>query len=736
MEMLAHSAKPEYNIKEQSYSEHINNVISRAGDNARHVASYYVEDGQLLYEAVRLAAAFHDLGKLDSLNQNILSGKFKGKLLNHVDAGSAVFLSNEYSNAISCLLVFSHHLGLPDIVDEINSPAPFRDRSETEIARKVIPFYEYSNNLLNQYLDIHKSIINDIEKSHFNLPNNHQMLLRIALSCLVDADHFDTAKNYNSSIPQNGLPLFPEKRLELLDNYITNLATSSDSRNNTRQKVYETCKYSTIQNSIVACDSPVGTGKTTAIMAFLLNKAKTNNLRRIFVVLPFTNIIDQSVEVYQNALVDQQENKDDVVAAHHHKAEFDDESMRQYSFLWHAPIIVTTAVQFFETLASCSTSSLRKLHNLPGSAIFIDESHAALPAKLWPMAWKWLKELANNWNCHIVLGSGSLSRFWELEEFENDKIEIPDLVSCSVTPEAYEYENTRVKYNTYSKKFDLIGLIDFIKEHPGPRLLIVNTVHSAAVIASKLSETESVEHLSTSLCPADRLKTLVRIKERLKDKKDTNWTLVATSCVEAGVNFSFRTGLRERSSFTSLIQTAGRVNRNGEYTDSVLWDIQLNHDGKYLKKHPAFDVSASVLGKMFSEKKIDAKYTTEAIKREIRSPEYIEFPKNILIAEKNSQFPIVESLFKVINTDTKTVIVKEHIIEKINDRYKVSNREIMNNSVQILSYKLHSDLNYGVEEISHMPNLYKWNRDYDDFLGYMAGIVHQINRDADGYAIL
>src|SRR5205823_1999425 len=85
----------------------------------------------------------------------------------------------------------------------------------------------------------------------------------------------------------------------------------------------------------------------------------------------------------------------DVVAAHHHRVQFDAKDARLYAFLWHAPVVVTTAVQFFETLASNHPSALRKLHQLPGSAIFIDEAHAALPAHLWPVAWKWLRELAD-----------------------------------------------------------------------------------------------------------------------------------------------------------------------------------------------------------------------------------------------------------------------------------------------------------------------------------------------------
>src|SRR5207244_4972261 len=118
-----------------------------------------------------------------------------------------------------------------------------------------------------------------------------------------------------------------------------------DSRTRLRAMVYQQCRDADCSPRIMACDSPVGSGKTTAVMAHLLRVAEAKKLRRVFVVLPFTNIIDQSVEVYRESLVIDDEPTDDVVVAHHHKAEFDDPAARQYSFLWHAPIVVTTAVQ-------------------------------------------------------------------------------------------------------------------------------------------------------------------------------------------------------------------------------------------------------------------------------------------------------------------------------------------------------------------------------------------------------
>src|SRR5262249_1677483 len=141
------------------------------------------------------------------------------------------------------------------------------------------------------------------------------------------------------------------KRLELLDQYVAELNRGrEDERSRLRWQVYQACRNSETAAGVWACDSPVGSGKTTAVMAHLLKVASAKRQRRVVVVLPFTNIIDQSVDVYRKALVGPGQSLDEIVVAHHHRAEFEEPAARQYSFLWHAPIVVTTAVQFFETL--------------------------------------------------------------------------------------------------------------------------------------------------------------------------------------------------------------------------------------------------------------------------------------------------------------------------------------------------------------------------------------------------
>ena len=748
MTYLAHSARPDRGVPEQEYRDHIENVVGNAVCNADRAAVFSAKYGDLLPAAVRQAAEFHDLGKLDETNQEVLRTN-RGKMLNHVDAGVAHLLKDASgdSRLLAAIVVFAHHIGLPVWADESTRGTGLilRDTAPTSSG---IALRDFTNQWLFEYLQRHTNAGSKLQPAPTTNPKLvlDPLLWRMALSCLVDADHSDTARHYRDPVANQTPPLLaPEKRLMLLDQYVAELGRQrKDKRTRLRTEVYRECREADTSAGLLACDSPVGSGKTTAIMAHLLKAAMAKKLRRVFVVLPFTNIIDQSVAVYRKALVHNDEAAEDIVVAHHHRAEFDDPVARQYSFLWHAPVVVTTAVQFFETLAARCPASVRKLHQVAGSAIFIDEAHTALPAHLWPQAWKWLRELEREWNCHIVLGSGSLNRFWELPDFVDPPTTLPPLVPDAVRDSSADHERRRVKYRSWSESLDLECLAKFVKKTEGPRLLIVNTVQSAAAIARHLAKEfggEHVEHLSTALTPRDRHATLELVKLRLRQPNHRDWTLVATSCVEAGVDLSFRTGIRERCGLTSLLQTSGRVNRSNEYEHADVWDIQLRHD-HLLRPHPAFEASARVLGELFVEDKVSPDFCTEALRREIRQAGMPKKKEDIDVAERTANFPKVEELFRVIDSDTVTAIVDEVLIQRLEayekdktKKLKITRAELQSASVQIWHSK---EQQFGLERLERVrgyDDLRKWKLAYDRFLGYMAGVLPLIDGGNDGLIV-
>jgi CRISPR/Cas system-associated endonuclease/helicase Cas3 len=310
---------------------------------------------------------------------------------------------------------------------------------------------------------------------------------------------------------------------------------------------------------------------------------------------------------------------------------------------------------------------------------------------------------------------------------------MPNLVGQEISHKSKSMDSARILYKSETQIFDLHSLISWVNAKPGPRLLILNTVQSAAATAREYQRRfgrEHVEHLSTAISPIDREVTLKKILGRLENKKDIDWTFVATSCVEAGIDVSFRTAFRESCGLVNLIQTGGRINRNSEYLSSEIWDFKIKTD-RFLKPHPMFGKSSQILTEMFTEGYVNPENCTEALRREIRAFNFLKAGDVPIVKNENVRnFPYVDEEFKVIDSYTITVLVNEAIrnaIEK--EGYIPSNLELQNNSVQIWENRR---IDYGIKEITRIPGLNAWTLDYDGFLGYMKGVLKLIDAQVGG----
>ena len=718
--MIYYAHSPREGILAQPYKAHIEDVVKRATKIAEKLAIYGAIDGDLLILLADASSRYHDLGKLEMENQNVLSGKVQSRHLpyHHQDAGVAHFKSDDCFCIIAAAIISSHHAGFPNMSLESDREAEaFRDRD--------IKTIEKTDSILKDIKQIHESLISSGLPVNNTYPKGDlPVFMRLLLSCLVDADHTNTAMHRgNYPKHEKEIKLLPLKRLEKLDNYVSELGSGTSERDILRNEMYFGCQNANITAPISYCDSPVGTGKTTAIMSHLLNHAHENNLRRIIVVLPFTAIIEQSVNTYRKALVLANEKPEEVVAEIHHRADFDDIDIRHLNALWRAPIIVTTAVAFFETLSSNNPSTLRRLHELPGSAIFLDESHAALPAKLLPIAWRWMNIFANEWSCYWVLASGSLCRFWEIDTIAQDRLDydVPGIIDHSLREHLNVFEQNRISYHSRLHPVSINELVEWVAAVPGPRLVIFNTVQNAAVVANAYAERFgriNTEHLSTALTAIDRKKTLDRIKRRLEDDADNDFALFATSSAEAGLDLSFRNGFRELGATVSLLQAAGRVNRNDEFEDSQMWTFVLSQQERMVNSNQKLSDAVEVLrGYLENNVAITHELSTDAIDKEIRLHGVDGIYKELLVLERLKEFESVNNLFNVIESDSEIVVVDANIAERICNGQ--SNwRELQQNSVQIHKYHLQE---LGVPIIK--SGIYHWKHEYNDFLGYMAGII-------------
>ena len=713
---LAHSARKNY--PPQTYEAHVRGVCERAGKYAAEAECYSVKANGILSTIVRDSALLHDLGKLEERNQSVLCEQSRRRRhlpVDHTDAGSAAL--QKMGSGCAAMLVYSHHQGLPDLSTEFAARgcSIFRNgnaevRAETDAALPA---------LLRQHEALFPRKPNKEVQAYDGDP---AVFLRMALSCLADADHGDTAAAFGQT--EKAMPeLRPQERLAALDHYVSKFG-ETDERSSLRRELYQSCRSVEAHSGFSVCGSPVGSGKTTAVMAHLLEQACKRNARRIFVVLPYTSIIRQSVDIYRKALVLPGETPEDVVSELHSRADFEDIETRYLTALWRAPIVVTTAVAFFETLSSHNPAALRRLHELPGSLIFVDEAHSALPLRLLPLAWHWMNVLSDEWSCYWVLASGSLVRYWELQPLSGlsmPRPEIAELVRPDLQRELSRYESSRVTFRWREKPIGRKELAEWVQEAPGPRLLILNTVQSAAVIAADMAAEfgqTHMEHLSTALTPEDSGNTIDRIRRRLADPDDADWTLVATSCVEAGVDFSFRTGFREISSLLSLLQAAGRVNRHGRNTEAVMWSFSLQDDSM-LPKNPALDVSAAVLRSYFQKRlPITPELSTRSMQDElVRDDSCMSAICDFAELEAAQQFRTLAQKFRVIDQKTVLAVPDDSMASAIAEG-RASWQELQRHAVSVRKEKI---VLWHLREIA--DGIYQWTLGYDSFLGYMHGVL-------------
>lgn len=719
--LLAHSA-PDSNSSPQNYSEHVENCREWASANAEKVAAYARSNSgwQQWLNSIRVAGEWHDLGKVDPENQAAFSSDRSARLkFDHIDAGVAHTLNNFQRDEAAAWLIRAHHApGLPSAIIEHYRENHFlrgeRHGSDDPDHHRVL--IERNNGQLQKLVNGHLHSMNFPSVSPTTSYPIHGLATRIALSCLVDADHGDSARfdregagQFSATSDQD--PRWSERLLKLTE-YISARQEENKGepeRNQIRQHFFESCSDSELlSENLVSCEASVGLGKTTSVLAFLLRKAIKEDLRRIIIVAPFTNILRQTAKTLENAILLLGEHPDDVILQHHHKAEFSSQALRDLAVNWESPLILTTAVQFFETLGSNHPGALRKLHRLPGSAIFIDEAHASLPFDLWPQCFEWIRELSDFWSCPTALVSGSQIKFWE-HTWGRPKglepIQLPEITPETVLKYSRKAEIIRCALKSESTPFTCSSLAERIEQNLETKrnqLVILNTVHSAAGLAKTLCnafeesrtslEHRRVLHLSTLLAPKHREDILVEIERRSKQGgSHPSWVLIATSCVEAGVDLDFHDGFREDSSVSSLIQTSGRVNRNGLFSNSELARIKLADDPAF-RPHPQFRTSTRVLERLFpyladgtEELTVVA---TRAAELEIEESPEKSRAYRLPRAEKDHDYPEVAQLCRVINSDTITVVICKDVVARLRKGLRVSSREILNNSIQIWGNKV------------------------------------------------
>ena len=582
----AHSAECVDRRKWHPLSEHLE-------DTAERTAAFLETAG--LAEIGRAVGLLHDLGKYAPDFKRRLDGSRSH--VDHSTAGAKVAV-DRYGKQLGKMLAFciaGHHAGLANGVNGERITA-LADR-----LRGSIPLVD---SVWKEQITLPKP-----ETPHLK-PRDREtaafcasFFIRMVFSALVDADFLDTEAYYDkldgTEKPRGRHPGLHElsKRLNAHLEALAANAAAGEVNVLRGEVLGHVRRQAAEPRGLFTLTVPTGGGKTLTSLAFALDHALHHGLERVIYVIPYMSIIEQTASVFRDALRGDDAELAAFVVEHHSTFDEDrikereaQEKLRLAMENWDAPIIVTTAVQFFESLFSNRPSRCRKLHNIANSVIILDEAQT-LPLKFLRPCVAALDELARNWRSSIVLCTATQPALGRQDGFERGFEHLRELA-----PEPKRLYRTlkraRIRQQGTVDDRELAERLRAERQV----LCIVNTRRHARELYESISAVDGSCHLTTLMCARHRRETLARARGRLTGAAPVR--LVATSLIEAGVDVDFPVVWRAEAGLESIIQAAGRCNREGRAPTGDVFVFQpAEGDGRKLPpeiERPA-DVARDVM---------------------------------------------------------------------------------------------------------------------------------------------
>ncbi|MCL2063276.1 MAG: CRISPR-associated helicase Cas3' [Candidatus Cloacimonetes bacterium] len=491
----------------------------------------------------------HDFGKYSEDFQDKLRGKTKQA--NHAMSGAVIFSNKYQKDKLSrqfALAIASHHTGLMNLGDEYNIDT-YLGKLQTS-KTPDLPFEKEISLPETLSHNLRKILNPNFSKNELGF--QVATYIRMLFSVLVDSDFTDTEEFCSGTkrIVEH------DKVQDLYEKLVTKLPQSDGSElNNTRAKILKNClDKAENEQGLFTLTVPTGGGKTKSSLAFALKHALKHDLRRVIYVVPYTTIIEQNAKVIKEIVGENN------VLEHHsniQNEDLDDFKYRWATENWDVPIVITTNVQFFESLFSNKTRQLRKIHNIAKSVIIFDEAQM-LPIEYLSPCMFIVSELILNYGCSAVLCSATQPTLQKYVYKDLQAIEIAENV------EQLFDDLKRVDYINMGKQSD-DEIVKDIYDGNKSALVVVNSRRHAYQLyefARKKSVENNVFYLSTLLIPLHRSQKINEIKKRLLDKKPT--IVISTQLIEAGVDIDFPVVYRSLAGIDSIIQAGGRANREGK----------------------------------------------------------------------------------------------------------------------------------------------------------------------------
>jgi CRISPR-associated endonuclease/helicase Cas3 len=529
--------------REDGTEQSIINHLHGTAELAAHFAEVFGGGG-----LARVCGLAHDVGKFSERFQARIRGS--SVRVDHSTAGGQLLQRSGSAKILGLLAaycVLGHHGGLPDGGSTTNTSDD--PTLHGRLKRKIEDYSAYNAELT----------LPDLTLPDFQIPGGFEaaFFIRMLFSALVDADYLDTERFMSGVTPRGGQATIPELK-ECLFEQISDKLNPPDNiseLNSRRTALLENCVTAAERApGLFTLTAPTGSGKTIASLAFALTHAVKHGKRRVIFVVPYNTIIEQNAKVFEDLLGVEN------VLQHHSNVRYDDtndeENRKRHSTEnWDFPVIVTSSVRFFESLFSNRPSDCRKLHNIADSVIIFDEAQMLPQSHLIPCV-RAIGELVRGYGCTAVLATATQSA---LEGFFKN---IAPLEISANPRELYEFlRRSEIRQIPEPLTDDELA---FRLRDNSQVLCIVNTRKQVQSLFQKLDIDKSGNtfHLSTTMYPAHRSRVLSEIRSRLANQLPCR--VVSTSLVEAGVDLDFPAVYRAEAGLDSIIQAAGRCNREGK----------------------------------------------------------------------------------------------------------------------------------------------------------------------------